>query len=124
MERATVEQTSPPSRRVSAAKITELTADGIAATSITTARFIPIQPRNPYYRRPKPQPRGNTYGSTEMVLDERCLHLSSGDARRSRPAVGSSESSVTSRFQTYGRTQESRNFLAHHNRNLESHTIS
>lgn len=32
MERATVEQTSPPSRRVSAAKITELTADGIAAT--------------------------------------------------------------------------------------------
>ncbi|MDF0675953.1 MAG: hypothetical protein P0120_16720 [Nitrospira sp.] len=56
MEKTTIEPTSSSSSRLSATKITELTADGIAATRITTAPSVLTKPSNPYCRQVQPQP--------------------------------------------------------------------
>ncbi len=51
-----MEATSSSSSRVSAAKTTELTADGIAATRTTTARSIPVNPSNHTAAKPNTSP--------------------------------------------------------------------
>jgi hypothetical protein len=60
-----MEATSSSSRPASAAKMMELTADGMAATRITTARSIPVKPSQPTVAHPSSSPSAHSQHYSE-----------------------------------------------------------